>query len=87
MLIVETIREIRLSIQRDGNSIRQTARALGYFAEHGSQGSAQPADGVQLPAKFTAAAGPGRIHRAFGEFTGRGLEAGQTATPDSDCAF
>ena len=29
MLIVETIRKIRLSIQRDGNSIRHTARELG----------------------------------------------------------
>ena len=29
MLIVETIRKIRLSVQRDGHSIRDTARKLG----------------------------------------------------------
>jgi DNA-binding CsgD family transcriptional regulator len=29
MLIVETIRKIRLLVHRDGNSIRQTARELG----------------------------------------------------------
>jgi len=29
MLIVETIRKIRLLIQRDGNSIRNTAKELG----------------------------------------------------------
>lgn len=29
MLIVETIRKIRLMVQRDGDSIRQTARKLG----------------------------------------------------------
>jgi Mor family transcriptional regulator len=29
MLIVETIRKIRLSVQRDGRSIRDTAKKLG----------------------------------------------------------
>lgn len=29
MLVVETIRKIRLSIQRDGHSIRHTAKELG----------------------------------------------------------
>ena len=87
MLIVETIRKIRLSIHRDGKSIRKTAKELRVSRNTVRKAVRSEQTAFHLSTQLSAPACPGGICRGLGEGVGRGQEACQTATSNRHRAF
>ena len=54
MLTVETIRKIRLSVHRDGKSIRQTSKDLTFITEHSQKSNQEWRDPFPVRAPETA---------------------------------
>ena len=63
MLIVETIRKIRLSVHRDGKSLRKTAEDLNLSRNTVRKVIRSEDDSVYIQTKETAHAQAGRVCR------------------------